>query len=308
MRADRGFVAVYILVTLSLIVAGSALLISLGQAPAHGGALAVLLAATAFGGLGLYIEARRDLYAFSMYATVLASLTLIASIAVAAMFDGGRSVSIPLAVLAAIVGAATGTYIVRSQFGTDAVPNILRQRVPDSAIYEMHDVQFSGARTAASVSPTQAGEARIVLQNCADAPRTVHLRLVDKPALLSGAGRLIYAQPEPVRLGPGEAGELAIPVLASDAARGALDLYWSAKVLGARGRRIRKWHAQGLPPRIPLWLTAVLGAFALLFGGLIAWGGGVRFRFQIVPGGRTDGEAAARHHPANATWTVVWSQ
>ena len=307
-RAAGGFVAVYVLVTLSLFVAGFALAVVLGDAPGRTQASAVFAVAAVIGGLGLYVEARRDLYAFSMYVTVLASLMLVGSGAVAVMFGGSRSVSIPVAMAAFAVGAATLRYILRSQFGKDAVPNVLRQRFQDHEIFELQDVQFSFTRNYRVGAVNRPASACIHVQNCLDEERTVRVRLVDKAALFSGVGRLIFVQPDPVRLGPGEVGEVTIPVRASDDARGELDLYWSAKISGARGRRLRKWRAQGVPPRIPPWLTLAMGGFAFLFGGLVAWGGGVKFRFQVSP--RHEGEeSSARLEVAGTpTWRVVWSR
>src|SRR5262249_21509994 len=133
---------------------------------------------------------------------------------------------------------------------------------------------------------------RILVQSCVAAERTVSIGLEDITGLLRRRGSLTTPALDEIRLAPGEAGALHVPVLPGPRPAPDAFLYVSLRARGPGGRRLRVFRARAAAERKRLGFQL----FALL-GGHFVEDDGVRFAFSNPREVR--GAAVA---PEKATW------
>jgi hypothetical protein len=119
----------------------------------------------------------------------------------------------------------------------------------------------------------------LFLQNCWDAERRVNFKIECK-----GNKNLIYPQETEFLLPAGAVMKAVIPVKTTLNTIGRFSLLAGVRVKNGEGSRIRRWHAQGHTPPVSMTTKAV----AALLGGMLVWGGGLKFEGQIVPSSMPD--------------------
>lgn len=271
-RSEAGGVLVYVAVFLALLTLAIALLVAVNGrgGPALTGTM-VVAAVVALA--GLRHEARRDLDAALTFCTVCAIAVAIVGGIVVLSIEPRPAGWIAVTAVAAAVGLGLGIYTFRRQYGPESpeFPNLLRQRYPESQIFESDGVQFTG-----ELIPSDGRSPHTVallLQNCSDGPRSVTIRF-------DAAGAAKYLRFHPTvetPLGAAEVVRIKVPVI-SPTYDGSYPLFFSLGVSGSGGHRVRRWRAQAATTRIKPGQTA-----ALLAVGLIAAGGGVRFTVGPTP-------------------------
>lgn len=190
------------------------------------------------------------------------------------VLSAGDSGPLPkgLGALCGIIGVACLVATFRRQRAESVThPNILARLVDSKGIVETDGVQFAGTFTPAEAR--EAHWATIVLQNCFDGPRTATV-------YFDGARHREYMRFHPkvrVTLGPGEVAEVATPVVAPTSP-GSYHLYFSVRVEGTSGHRVRLWRARAASTRTTGAQTA-----AMLAAGVLVTGGGMRFTVGPLP-------------------------
>jgi hypothetical protein len=228
--------------------------------------------------LGMFVEAKRDLYGFCFAAVVLGFVTSILTGAVALLGASPHPIAAAVAVLSGGVVIACVVYLVRTQYGRDPLPDILRQRFDAARIAEVEGVQFAVCQSATELVAGEALTVEVVAQNCWDEERRLTFELRPETRVsINRAGLRIPGEPRLV-LPAASVAVLAIPVVAEPKADGRFVLVASPKVSGEGGKRVRRRRARALSTHIPPWLTLLL-----LFGGMFVWGGGLKLRVRVTP-------------------------
>lgn len=285
----------YLLGTLALMVAFPCLVGVVMPTPSARETWIVLLVAGSLAALLLGREARRDVYPFAQFSVValLFPATFAISAYVVAESDAGRVRAVGGG-LACALGIAWAVVVLwREHHAKDEAVNVLLERFARDEILEIDGVQWTVVRGPEDVAvPTWI---RIFVQSCVAAERTVIISLEDVTGLLKRRGSLATPPIQPLRLAPGEVGALLVPVGAGPRpAREAL-LYVSVRARGGAGRRLRRFRGRPASERTRLGFQL----FALL-GGIVTWGGGVRFAF-INTTERAEGAGGSEP----ATWQSI---
>lgn len=277
----RGYVVVWVLVVLSLVTAGLTSVAFTRDGPIALETFLVFGIAAGIAALGLRIEAKRDLYAFSMVATVATFITAVITGSVALLGQQPHPVAGGVAIVATSALAACVYFLISTQYGRENLPNVLRERFHPSVIYELDGVQFVSAWAPEELSAGDGLLIRVFAQNCWDAPRTLTFGL-KAGTRLSLVKEGLHFQASPEVTIPGAAVVLlTIPVVAHARAKGRYTLLAKPRVAGEGGTRVRRWRGKALGMRIPLWLTA-LGPLI----GFVAWGGGITIKVRVAEGKR----------------------
>lgn len=227
---------------------------------------------------GLAYEARRDLSRTARYAAWLCVPPLVLAVVVVAVSESteARLKAAGVAAPFVLLALASAALVIRDQLAEDGVENPLRDRFPTSSIWESEGVQWAANGHSAVVSP-EGTWVRVFLQSCVAAPRRVHITFEDRAGFLSRSGSLTWPALEPFELGPGDVGVLHVPIAPTGARRGDVDLYVAVAAYGPPGARVRRWRARAGSKPLSPWLTLLA-----IFGGVVAWGGGVRLRLSIA--------------------------
>lgn len=271
-----GYAALWWLVAIASIVAGVTSIDFTRDRPAEPAAVATFFLSTTVAALGLLVQARHDRYAFAMFSTVLAFVTGLFTGAVALLGEDPHPVAAAVALLALAALFGSVRYLVRSQFGREVLPNVLRERYDRALIHEVDGVQFVAEYGPHEPMAGAAVGIRVVVQNCWDAKRTLVFGLKTETRIALDRAGLHYA-PEPRVEVPGASVvALTIPVLVHPRAKGRFTLLVSPRVEGTGGTRVRSWRGKAIGTRIPWWLTAIGPLF-----GFLVWGGGIKLRIRV---------------------------
>jgi hypothetical protein len=283
-RAETGFVVVWVLVVLALATAGlSSIGFTLDEGPPSQTVYQVFGVSLTLAALGMFVEAKRDLYVFCQFTLVFAVITGMITGAVALYSAGSHPIAATVAVISALVGVWCVVYVVRTQHSPEVLPNILRQKFRRSAIYEIDGVQLAVVQSSTEVGSGNGLAVQVVAQNCWDKERQPTFVLKLESQIFFKRTGLKFL-PESKLVIPGAAvAMLTIPVMAEPSAKGTYSLRASSRISGEGGFRVRRWRAQGLSAPIPLWLSALL-----VFTGLHVWGGGLKLQVKVRPSMRTD--------------------
>lgn len=291
-KQQRGFVLLYALVFVLLLVAGIAAL-AVGLRGAGTVPVVVIVICSVGALIGLAIEFRQDRLACITFTAALTGGAV--AIAVITAFTlHGMGDPIRAALSASVVFG--GLFIAQLLFlhrqkhlpEDPAFPDIVRQIAPTSPVFERSGVHISGL---ASTSPPFG--LVLLIQNCWTAERRVSIR-VDYGAIVD-AGPPLVALPPRLVLQAAEVGRLEVPVVSPANGR-PFSVHFDVEVTGGGGQRVR--HRQGHP--LSRRITPGAG-LALVPLGMYATGGGLAFRFPAVPPAPTAPE------PIAASWDRIWA-
>lgn len=172
------------------------------------------------------------------------------------------------ALLGLFLGSAT---IRRRDSGSAEFPDVLGHRFGLRTLLETEGIQFTGTLTPGDDDAPHL--ITIYLQNTYDGPRRVTVEF-------DAAGYAQYLRISPrsvVQLGPAEVSSVTLPAV-SHPKGGRYPLYFSLRVEGSDGRRVRYRRAQTATTRVTPGMTA-----ALLVVGHVAYGGGVSLTIDPLP-------------------------
>ena len=277
MRDERGYVFVWVLVIIAAIVAAfSSIEFTIDSRPQDPDMYWVFGISLLVVVLGFLLEMRRDAYSASMVLTVVSFVTAFLTGAVAWFGAESHPLAWTFAILSTATFVSCVVYLFRTQYRRGSLPDILRQRFDRRSILEVDGVQFVVAYGPLEIGGGECVQINVVAQNCWNEPRTLWFGLdVGTRLSLDRAGLLFEREPS-VTIPGAAVVAMTIPVVAQPEAKGRFVLHAKPKVEGSGGARVRHSRARTLGRRIPGWLTA-----ALLFVGVIAWGGGVRIRIRV---------------------------
>lgn len=299
-QAEGGYVLVWVLVVLGLLAAGiGSIEFTVDSRPQNPTMHAIFALGAVVAALGMFAEARRDLYAFCGFGLVAAFIAGLLTGAVALLGTRPHPIAAGVSVVAWLGFVACLVYLLRIQFARDTLPDLLRKEFAPSAIYEVGGVQFAVRQSRTELAAGERFYVRVVAQNCWDRER--HLTFVLDPELrvsLNRAGLKVPKEAK-LRLPGGAVAVLTIPVEAESKAKGAYSLVARPKVSGSGGTRVRRRRAQAPSTRIPPWITALAA-----LGGVLAWGGGMRLEVAVAQ--RRDGDVPVPGSPLEAETEVVW--
>lgn len=227
-----------------------------------------------FGTICLMLQAKRDLYTVCLFTSVTGFLIAFICGAVVLYGTEPHPITVGIAGIGAILMIASIVYIGWSEYGTDKMPNILRQHFRRSSIVEADGVQFVSFHTGQHVSPGESFKIVLFLQNCWNAERTVRFSLESE-----SNKSLIYPQETEFFLPPGAVMKVSIPVQAMQNIIGQFSLLGGVRVNRGEGSRIRRWHAQGHTPPI----STTMRVLALVLTKHFFGRGGLKFEGQIMP-------------------------
>jgi hypothetical protein len=303
---ESGYAMVWILVVMALLVAAfTGARFADDDRPPSSASNLVFAAGLGIAALGLFAEAKRNLYAFSGFMTVVGFVTGMITGAVALMGSGPHPVAAAVAVLSVLTVIACVVFLVRTEYGREKIPNILRQQFHRSRIYEVDGVQLVPGQSQTEVNAGEQFEIRVVAQNCWDKERTLMFRLKSATRISTNKAGVKFPSEGKVTLPPGAVAALTIPVVAEPGAKGRYRLIASPKVSGEDGRRVRRWRAQAWPTHIPAWLTLLLAAGGVLGGQghvLLAWGGS-ELKVRVHPANQP---AVGTTTPLDVQTEIVW--
>jgi hypothetical protein len=291
-KQQRGFVLLYALVFVLLLVAGIAAL-AVGFRGIGTVSVVLIVVCTVGALIGLAIEFRQDPLACITFTAALTGGAL--AMAVAAAFTlHGMGDPIRASLSAAVV--LGGLFLAQLLFlhrqkhlpEDPAFPDLVRQIAPTSPVFERSGVHISGW---ASTSPPFA--LVLLFQNCWTAERRVSIR-VDYGSIVK-AGPALVALPPSLVLQAAEVGRLEVPVVSPANGR-PFSVHFDLEVTGGGGKRVR--HRQGHP--LSRRITPGAG-LALVPLGMYATGGGIEFRFPAVP------PAPYAPEPIAASWDRIWA-
>jgi hypothetical protein len=177
-------------------------------------------------------------------------------------------VPMTMAVVSGFGAVILGVVTYRRQYGPGSpdFPNVLREQFGPTGILEISGIQFTGF-----VEPgiqDQPHWVSILIQNCFDATRSVRFKF-DAEA----HSKYLRHYPEfTARLGPAEVRHLRFAVI-SPTYPGEYHLFFSVGVGGSGGKRVRLWRAKAPDTRIKGGAS-----IALLAAGVLAYGGGLKFK------------------------------
>lgn len=244
--------------------------------PADATMLGIFWVSLGLAAFGLLVEARRDLYTFCIFATVFGVIAAIITGSVVVYGVDPHPVAGVVAVLTGAGSLACVIYLVRTQYGSEILPNVLRTEFADLPVHEVDGVQFVASQSAAELPVGGVLEIRVVVQNCWDRERTLVFRLKPERRITLNSAGLLFDRSACITLGPAEVGVLSIPIVAEANANGRYSLMAQPRVQGDGGARVRRRRAPELSSQIPAWMTA-LGAL----GGILVWGGGMPFKVVV---------------------------
>ncbi len=299
-RAERGYAVVWILVTIALFATSiGSIEFAVENREPNVVMFWVFGVGLAIAALGLFVEAKRELYAFCMFAAVFGVIAAIITGAVALLGTEPHPIAGAVAITTTLAVIACVAYMIKTQYGHDPLPNVLRQEFNRAAIYEVDGVQFAATQSGSDISAGEGFEIRVVAQNGWDTERTFIFGLKPERRISFNSARLVLEDSPSLTLAGGAAGVLSIPVIAEGKARGRYSLVAKPRVTGAAGTRVRRWRARPLGGQLPGWVTA-LG----VLGGVLVWGGGMKFKVDV----RRNKQAETKSFsPAPVVSEIVWS-
>jgi len=298
-ETEQGYVVVWILIVLSLLTAAFASMeFVVDERPPNPTMYWVFAISMLFAAFTMLVEAKRDLHVFCLFAAFAAFVTGIVTGAIALMGMKPHPVAASVAILCGIVIVLCLVYVFKNQYGKETLPNILREHFSQAAIFEVEGLQFAATQSNKEIPAGQGFEIQAFVQNCWDSERTFTFGLKAETRLSLNKAGLKFCKDPTVVLPGGAVAVISIPVLADPNAKGKHTLTAMPKVVGSGGLRVRRRRAQGYSSGIPAWLT-LLGP---LFG-FIAWGGGMKFRANILR--NKQGEGVIEQLPEIAT-EIIW--
>lgn len=238
------------------IIAASAVALGEGLGPL-GLSVFVFLGASLSG--GLYLEARRDSYAFCRSLSALAiGIISLAGFAFAVWREGRQfSLAVGLVGVAALLGCA---FYLRRLRRARQSQNMLRERFPDSSIRERDGVQFM-VDVPQRCTAREPFEIHLYAQNCTDAPRRLEVELRPSKWLALSKAKLEVGQGSAIELPPLAYGHLAIPAVILSDGKGELHGTAIPTITGRPGRRMLMWSPKRRAGGV---LTLGLTAFGIL--------------------------------------------
>jgi hypothetical protein len=184
-----------------------------------------------------------------------------------------HALAFSLGVALAIVCVGSLAYAQWTQVVSGPWPNKLSEKF-GKAVVEEDGVQFAAVAAQRRVQPGERVLIQVFLQNTWDRVRNVKIDLSPRrSADTVRRPEITYA------LRAGEVVKLSIESTVEVLSGQSLELEFSIVVWGGGGRRVRRWRAAQYQPRVSGAHQATMLAV-----GVIAWGGGVRFRFESVAG------------------------
>ena len=208
--------------------------------------------------LGLVYELRRDGYDTAYYLAWISAST--AGFAALVALSKPTPLTITVGAASVVLWGASLAYRAWNQAAPSAWPDVLLTYADAGAIHESGDVQFAGAGSA-KVEGGHACRVDIVVQNCVDAARTIHLEL--EPESKVGVANRAVLVPDGVKaeLRPGEVAKVTLACVAVGRAQGTHPYHWRVVTTGQGGHRVRRRRARSF--RVPL-LTELISLFSAL--------------------------------------------
>lgn len=240
---------------------------------------------------GLLYEAQRDLFETTQYLAWIGAST--AAFAAVVGLRHPSALAFTVAGVGAVFWVASIAFRMWNQRSTSRWPDILLERTDLAAIHEVHGVQFTAAATAV-ITGAEAVDVEMLLQNCVDAPRSVHLDLVPEGHVHEANRAILVPSGVVTQLGPGEVAKVTLRCVAAARAHGTHTSLWRVVATGPRGARVRRRRAQSL--KVPL-LTELISLFSALSMGAR----GRKVAFSVVPSS-TDVLRAVPSYRVESLW------
>ncbi|MGC4120312.1 MAG: hypothetical protein QM765_38165 [Myxococcales bacterium] len=306
-RRDRGYTALYIVVTIAMFTFAMAATVSAGASDRGEDVfegIAVAVVAAVLAAIGWGVEFGRDSAPAAAYLAVWAFIGVIVFGAIPIFGRESHPVSAATAVILVGVFAGAVRHFHKKPRRPDPFPNVLASRFPPTDILEYEGIQLVGV-----VPPeVKAGEwfsVRLFLQNCWDAKGQFTLELEGAKALVE-QGLLRLPSRASAALEKLEVGVLEIPVwLGPDVSPGPLVIEANPETSAFFGQRLRTWRAPEVHRRVSTAVTVAEAALGLVIGHIaIHAGGGLSLRTHVT--GTAVREPVGQVEQLPAQWRSLW--
>lgn len=274
MLSEKGNVAVFAL-TFFLLCSAGILLIVVSRSGWTSGRVFGFGGTAFLAALLLLFEWRSDRYAVTTFITGMLGMAAVVSVITTfslVSYDEKLSTGwLSVSAMFTLAATSLGVYLYRLKKRPEdpRFPNVLRREFGDKMIMERDGIQMVTA-----VLTDEAPAMFFLVQNCWVSERKVRLTFDTGNIHIGKPDPLLPVRKVDVELAPAEVAKVVVPVRPSEKP---FCVYAGVAVSGSGGTRVRLWEARSISARITPG-RSVLG----LFAGVLAWGGGIKFKFPTL--------------------------